>query len=305
VKSLRPGPANENPTTIAENGALPVWSPDASTIAFVRRAGNGFELVSVSPNGGGEKVLTGGDLPVISSSVSPYNVIHTVAFAWNSDSLRIAYAAVRGGVANLFTVNRRDGVVESLTQNADPQLSMSSPAWSPDGNAIAVATQKNKTEPDKNTISGISIFDFDTRSLTGIYQTNGAMRLLGWSADKNAVIIAESESRYRFSVLHPDVVIKSIATTTGRAIELAKIRNAYAYNIFLSPDRRSIAFAARNEERDDLWVLRSDGGEQRRLTRNNDSGVYISRLAWQNDGNAIVFGKQTRFSLLSMVNDIR
>ncbi|MBP6004617.1 MAG: serine/threonine-protein kinase [Pyrinomonadaceae bacterium] len=305
VKPLKSGQTADNPTSIAENGMLPVWSPDGSTIAFVRKIGNVYELVSVSPNGGSEKVLASGGMAGISYSVSPYNVVQTGAFAWNPDSVRIAYAAVRDGVSNLFVVNRKDGTEESLTQNADPQLSMSSPSWSPDGNTVAVVTQKKSNEPGKNPVSGISIIDVNTKAQNGIYLSDGALRLLGWSADKNAVIIAETESRYRFSGLPPEIAITSIVAGSGRTNVIARLKNAYAYNIFLSSDRRSIAFAARNEERDDLWVLQSDGGEPRRLTRNNDSGVYISRLAWLNDGNSIIFGKQTRFSVLSMVNDIR
>jgi hypothetical protein len=46
------------------------------------------------------------------------------------------------------------------------------------------------------------------------------------------------------------------------------------------------------------------GGAARRITNNNDSGQYYSRLAWLRDGSAIVFGKQTRFSLLSKMTDI-
>lgn len=305
VKPLKQAPANDNPTSIAERGVLPVWSPDGSTIVFLRKNGNSHELVSISPNGGGEKVLASSGISGIGYSVSPYNVVQTGVFAWSPDSLRIAYAAVRGGTSNLFAVNRKDGVEEAITENADTQLSLSSPAWSPDGDTVAVVTQKRNIEPGKNPIAGISILDINTKTLNAIYQSDGALRLLGWSADKNAIIIAETESRYRFSGLPPEIVITSIVAGTGRTSVIARLKNAYAYNIFLSPDRKWVGFAARNEERDDLWVLRSDGGEPRRLTRNNDSGVYISRLAWQNDGNSIVFGKQTRFSLLSMVNDIK
>jgi hypothetical protein len=82
------------------------------------------------------------------------------------------------------------------------------------------------------------------------------------------------------------------------------LKNAYFYNIFLADDRRSIAFAARNDNRDDLWVMQLPGGLPRKITNNNDSGLYYSRLAWFHDGSAITFGKQTRFSLLSMITGI-
>ena len=61
------------------------------------------------------------------------------------------------------------------------------------------------------------------------------------------------------------------------------------------------AYNARNEDLDDIWTVSLDGGEPKRATKNNDSSLNFSRLAWFNDGNAVVFGKQSRFSLLSML----
>jgi eukaryotic-like serine/threonine-protein kinase len=304
VKGLKPANENDSPTMIAERGVLPTWSPDGSVIAFLRQNAGNIELITVSPNGGGEKVLASDGIPVFGYSVSPYNVVQTNAFAWSPDGSRIAYPAKRNGVTNIRAVSKKDGTDEAITENSDPNLSFSSPVWSSDGKRMAVLSQKKAGDADKKPGTGLAVVDVVAKTATSLFESEGSIRIIGWSTDENAVIIAEIDNRYRFSGLPPVIVLKSVGFGTGKTKEIAELRNAYYNNIFVSADRKSIAYAARNEEKDDVWVIRSDGGAPRKLTRNNDSGVYISRLVWQHDGNTIIFGKQTRFSLLSMINDI-
>ncbi len=75
-------------------------------------------------------------------------------------------------------------------------------------------------------------------------------------------------------------MLKSVAVGERTAKEVAKLSNAYFFNIALSPDSRSIAYAARGDGRDDIWLLSEDMVMPRRLTTNNDTGVYFSRLAF-------------------------
>jgi hypothetical protein len=42
-----------------------------------------------------------------------------------------------------------------------------------------------------------------------------------------------------------------------------------------------------------------------RLTVNNDPQLYFSTLAWSPDSRAIYYGKQSRFSLLSMISNFK
>jgi hypothetical protein len=51
---------------------------------------------------------------------------------------------------------------------------------------------------------------------------------------------------------------------------------------------------------DDVWISSLKGDEPKKLTANNDPRLYYSSLAFSPDGKAIFFGKQTRFTLLSM-----
>lgn len=296
VKPLRS--RDEPTTTISEAGFLPVWSPDGSLIAFMRKAGDVPELVVANPNGGGERKLASGGIPMAGYSVSPYNHIQTNAFAWSPDGARIAYISNRNGATNIWTVNVRDGSDAPLTANTDAGLSYACPVWSSDGKRLAFSTKKDTSAEGGKKVLSLGIIDIATGQATGFYETGLTMRLIGWTVDENGLIIAESE---KTSSLPPETVLKKVAAGSGTASAISSLKNAYYYNIFLSGDKKFVGFAARNDERDDIWVIATTGGDAKRLTNNNDSGQYFSRLAWLHDGSTIMFGKQTRFSLLSML----
>ncbi|MEQ1646276.1 MAG: hypothetical protein ABL959_22680, partial [Pyrinomonadaceae bacterium] len=263
--------------------------------------GDLIEIFTANPNGGGERLLASGGIPMIGYSVSPYNHIQTTAFAWSSDSGRIAFISDRNGAANVWTVSVRDGAVTLVTANTDPNYSYNCPIWSSDGKRLAFFSQKKAPDASGKANRSLSITDTESGTVSTFFESERIFRLIGWTVDESGVIIAESE---KASGLPPETILKRVATSNGAEITVARVKNAYYYNIFLSHDRKYLAFAARDQDKDDLWIVPSSGGEPRKLTNNNDSGLYFSRLSWLHDGSAIVFGKQTRFSLLSMITSI-
>jgi len=299
VKSL--GSRDDSPTQLAEKGFLAAWSPDGSAIAFLRKQIDGPELMVANPNGGGERKLTSGGIPMTGYSVSPYNNTEARAFSWSPDSSKIAYVSNRSGAANIWAVSARDGADAALTTDVDADRSVYSPSWSADGRRLAFLSQKLTPDANGKNRKKLNIIDVATGNTSVVFETDKIIRFLGWTADENGLIIAETE---RSSGLPPEIALKRIAIGTGEETSIDRLKNAYYYNIVLSADRRSLAFAARNDDIDDIWVLSSSGGKPKKLTGNNDSGLFFSRLAWLPDGSAIVFAKQTRFSLLSMITGI-
>ena len=292
----------DTPALLADKGFLPAWSPDGSAIAFLRKNGDTFELLSANPNGGGEKHLTTENKLSVGYSVLPYNWVQTTVFAWSPDGAKIAYVSERNGAANIWAVGLRDGSDAALTDNDDSNLSFYCPVWSANGKRLAFFTQKKKADESGKTTRGLRVIDVENGKTTVVYETGNVIRLIGWTADESGLIIAETDKA--FSGLQPETVLKRIAIASGTESVINRLKNAYFYNIFLSSDRKNIAYAARNQDKDDIWVVAATGGDARKLTSNNDSGLYYSRLAWLHDGSAIVFGKQTRFSLLSMITNI-
>jgi WD40 repeat protein len=221
--------------------------------------------------------------------------------AWSPDGSWIAYSSEQSGVYNIWLVNVREGTASQLSMNTDATITMSSPSGSGDGKFVAIGVEKRDLNPTNKT-RGVLVVDTSTRNTTTAYESTKSHRLIGWAPENDALIIAEPSRP--LNSLPPETTLKRISLRGGAESVLATLKNAYFYNIFLADDRKSMAFAARNDDRDDIWVLHTAGGAPRRITANNDSGLYYSRLAWFHDGSAITFGKQTRFSLLSIISDI-
>ncbi len=297
VRSLK-GSDNEPVTRIVERGFLPSWSPDSSMIAFLRNDAGKKELLVVNPNGGSDKKLSTG-VATGGYSVSPYNYTQASPFDWSADSASIVFVTDTDGPANVSIVDVRTGSQRPLTDNTDKALTFACPLFSPDGTKVAVVSRSSVPAGGRADVR-VRVINMADNSAVELPLSSNS-RLLGWAADGAGVMVAEASSA---SGLPPETVVK-LVPLSGSARVVANWKNAYYYNIFLSHDRGSIAFAARNAGKDDLWVASLTGGAApRRLTNNNDSGLYFSRMEWLHDGSGIIFGKQTRFSLLSMVTDI-
>ena len=134
-----------------------------------------------------------------------------------------------------------------------------------------------------------------------IYESKEKFRLLGIeNGGKNAVIAIFPDSN--ISTPTPEsIYINSVSLETGVSRRVNTLSNAYSHNIYLSPDGREIAFVARKENMSEIWVVPVSGGKPRKLIAENNPKVFISSLSWSPDGKAIVFGKQSQNSLLSML----
>jgi dipeptidyl aminopeptidase/acylaminoacyl peptidase len=126
---------------------------------------------------------------------------------------------------------------------------------------------------------------------------------LGWDSTRDELILASVDGP---SIFTGPKQVKLFRLRKGsEPVEFAVIEDAYLYNVHLSPDRKSIAFTAHREGRDNVWLMPAAGGAARRLTANNDSRIFFSSLAWNRDGSSILFGKQSRFSQLSMLTNFK
>ncbi len=292
---------NNSSTQLVEHGFLPTWSPDGSAVAYMKSDNGVSELFIVNATGGGDKQLAENITPT-GYSISPYNTVQTDAFAWSPDGKNIAYVSEANGAANIWMVSQQDGNAFPVSNNRDDNLSFYCPLWSSDGKRIAFFTQSKKSDGNGETILTLAVVNIDTKETKEVFRSAKPIRLISWTPDETGLVIAESGS---FSSISSEIKLMSINFTSGKEIELVALKNAYYYNIFASADRKQFAFVARNEHLDDIYIASANGGAAQKLTANNDSGMNFSRLAWTNDGSAIVFGKQTRFSLLSMISDIK
>jgi dipeptidyl aminopeptidase/acylaminoacyl peptidase len=100
--------------------AVPVWSPDATTIAFVSERPGWYEIFTIGRDGGDERRLTdaGADFG---------------GLAWNPDGASIAATRTRHGVGDLVTVDAATGAVTEVAAGG----TWAEPQWLSDGSILA------------------------------------------------------------------------------------------------------------------------------------------------------------------------
>lgn len=294
--------SSEQPTEIYKNGGLPVWSPDGKHIAFIEIVGGKNQLQISNSGNGGQKQLIADEMVSQSYTLLPYNRVQTSDFSWSPDSAKIAYISRRNGSMNLWLGNADGTNSVQLTNNQDAKLMFSCPLWSADGKHIAFTSRTgNLTGAITNSVW---IIDTETRNSKVVTQQTVFLRLVGWGQSENELILASVESQASTNSQR-DVAILQLEIESGKSRQTVLLKETYLFNIHLSPDKKSIAFVAHREDKDNLWLIPAIGGAEKKLTANNDSRLYFSSMAWSPDSNSIFYGKQSRYSLLSMLTNFK
>jgi Tol biopolymer transport system component len=119
-------PVTRHGAGIYDNGAA--WSPDGTTIAFVRGTSDTpGRLYTVHPDG---------------SAVTPMpTTLHASAPSWSPDGATIAFASTTGDGVGILAIDVAGGPVrtEIATPPGEVTSDLRDPSWSPDGTAIAFA----------------------------------------------------------------------------------------------------------------------------------------------------------------------
>jgi Tol biopolymer transport system component len=216
--------------TKAGPGAGPVWSPDSRGLIF-HRADGALALVDLD-GGTWTLVPSGGFDPVFSP-----------------DGRRIAFAAGREGLTDLYVLDFSDGRPRLLVRAPGSQVE---PKWSPDGSRIAFLTRRTDGE-----LFRLGVVQTDGRALVTYRGPQiRAYRSFAWMPARDAIVFEQSYPR-------PPGIVR-LDLRTGRTVRLTRLGETPSP----SRDGRSIAFAATGECRDryGIYVAESDGTDVRRLT---------------------------------------
>ncbi len=283
------GKENE-PNLINPNGGWAKWSPKGDAIAFLRLSGTDVNLWLIDVSNQKERQLSSHGILMGSISNSPYNLMFT-PFNWSTDGRKIVFGSIEGELFNIWTINEDGSDLQMITNNQNTDLRYSSPIWSPDGNMIAF-TYRTKTEPKKYQ-NGVSIIR--NGQLANLFQNDFKVQILGWSKNGTEIFVTINN-------LDEISLISIPITSNTKPRTLAKLKGGYFEGTILSPDSQKIAFSARRNGIDNIFVYAINGKEWQ-LTSNLESTLYYSGLTWSPNGNSLFYSKQSGGMQISMISD--
>jgi Tol biopolymer transport system component len=288
---------------LAADGFDPRWSPDGSKIGFLRQSNGILNIWTVRSTGGGEKQVTTEGISFDGFTALPYNRMQTKYFSWSPDSSRIVYCSFKSGQSNLWVASVDGSGEYQVSSNADPNLTFLCPLWSPEGGRIAHVSVASAPSADRRIIESLWVTENERSRI--VFQTESILHLIGWSSSGNKVLVALVESGMNSRPKAMQITLAEISIDSGKSRNITKIVSPYFTNIQLSPDGLNIAFVSRQDGKDNIWIVPTDGQAGRKVTENADSAIYISSLAWSPDGKEIYYSKQQGWSIVSTVDNFR
>jgi serine/threonine protein kinase len=292
---------NRRPTLLVDEGFLPVWSPDGRHLAFMRHRGGQFELWTV-PGTGGEPIRSGKDgIQGFSYAMTPYNRVDVKHLCWSPESDSIVFPATKDKISNLWRVTRQGANTGPVTRNTDPNLRIVSPIWASSGDSIAYSSFEKLRDEDGRRTFHIWIKELADSKERKLVETKENLRLLGFNESEEKLVYAKQRRSSGFSHTPPEIDLYDVSIQDGTISKVETLRNANFFNIHLSPDGKTIGFAGRSDELEEIWITSLYENDSRRLLASKDPRILFSNLAWSIDGKYLFFGKQSRFSLLSVL----
>lgn len=197
------GPGGREGRTIA-TGSEPDWSPDGSTIAYVRRTTDTAAIYIIRPDGSGGRRLVAGSQPawhpggrslafvrehgIYFAALDGGNarrVVEGSSPAWSPDGRRLAFVRL----SDIWVSNADGSEASRLTQDAtDGERMAGDPAWSPDGRRLAYTVYYVPQATGEIVDTGVWVMNADgsERRQLGV----GRSAFPAWSRDGSRIAYA-------------------------------------------------------------------------------------------------------------------
>jgi dipeptidyl aminopeptidase/acylaminoacyl peptidase len=291
-----------SPTSSVSFNTLPV-SPTVSNGDIWARVGGGDGpsfVFSVDPSTGRATALfndgTGHDLP---GKADPSAVGEQ--YTWSPSGSRVAFSDYSGHGAEIFALAPDGGSLTKITHDGGLDTF---PAWSPDGEHIAYASDTSPpTGPDAPYYTPGCEYSFtDCPSHIAVIGIDGsgertlASNMPGtmpsWSPDGSKIAFVSN--------LHDPS--GGIFTMNADGSDVTRITSGPAYDLLpaWSPDGSKIAFVREQGSTAGIYVMNPDGSEVQLLAA--VPGGNTPNFAWSPDGRLIAYGTGSRQTSLHLVN---
>lgn len=290
------------PDVVSSEGFAPVWSPDGKWVAYFRRSAAGFSIFRAGPSGENSVRIAEGEIDIPDYTVTPYLKINGDHLSWSPDSGSLAYTTTTDGVANIWQAAGDGSWQRQLTANSDSSDRYCCPTWSADGKFVMFTSKRLNDAALRQTGYRLWLFELDNSNQRMLYESKQRFRYLGIDLRTHSALIVQESDPAGSRSPSDAVEVFSISLQTLAILKIGSLKNTYFHNIHLSPDGRTFAFVSRRDNVTTLSIVPVGGGTPKALATENDPKVLFSSLAWSPDGSSIVFGKQTRTNLISMLS---
>lgn len=291
VKSLE----NASSPLLRLKGHNPRWLPDSRHVAFMRwhKAEQNYQYWLVNTASGEEKQLTTDGVSSPSYGRLPINR-HDTGKNWSPDANRFVYLDSKK--QNILTASVESSENINLTDINKANIRFYPPIWSTDGKRIAFLSMEKAENPKW------SIWLNEEGKTKEIYSGAGELRLLGWSASGDEILLAMTDGLMKSSPL--DVKLLKVSAA-GESRVLTVFKSIYASSLTLSADGKMLAFSARHDDKDDIWIAAASGREEKKITSNSHNRIFYGSPAWSADGKTVFFDKQDQINTISMFENFK
>jgi Tol biopolymer transport system component len=205
---------------------------------------------------------------------------------WSPDGKRITFVSRDG-----LWVMDADGSDATVLVPITAPSYVDDPSWSPDGETIAFSRTQIDGDRGTGTLETVAVADGALEVLAGPSRTTFSAGVT-WSPDGERVAF-ESIHLPRPS-LDTEPTGVDLALLTLRTREVVTVLDAARFpeTADWSPDGRWIAVGYRptpGVEAPDLYLLRPDGSDVRRVTTLTEGGGYATHPSFSADGASVVF----------------
>lgn len=288
---------SSQPVRLAE-GFDAKWSPDGGSLAYLQQStnssANSSALFTIEANGGKPYMVIADGVRNGGRTSAPYYHLST-NYNWSHDGKRIAYTSRRSGALNIWVVSKDGSGDVMKTDNDDPDLVVDSPFWSLNDKCLAFTFDPRSTSSSSQRSARVLC----DGQLTIVLQSEFPLRILGWTAG-DYLYVAQGELKPPST---PQRLTLFRIHNQARRVETILHPSAYIYSICLSSDGQRLAFAARVDGSDNLFVVETKGGSPRKVTNNSDSTVFFSGVSLSADKKTLYFSKQLGWTRIWMIEN--